>query len=404
MTGRPQRLKLAWQDADSLISAIHSREPVTGLTHDLYKYPARFSPQFARAAIGAFTSPSDLVADPFVGGGTTLVEARANGRLGIGTDISTLATFVSKTKTRVLSNRDIEFLSKWFETLPGRINLNKKSKGGTLAELGYTRNLDTPQTWTIRKAIELTLEAVGQIRSNRRQDFARCILLRTAQWALDNRQEIPSVEKFRQRIVDIAATLLSGAREFASIARKQDAMASANGRHRTICLNRRAEKLADHIRYSDRKGPKLIVTSPPYPGVHILYHRWQVNGRRETPGPFWIANQLDGSGEAYYLMHARQSDLTKYMTGIKSAFSSMGSIANKKTTFLQLMAFSNPGEQLPHYLHTMEECGLQEHLLSDCLDSNDGRLWREIPGRKWHANSKGTLASSKEVVLIHKAR
>ena len=41
---------------------------------------------------------------------------------------------------------------------------------------------------------------------------------------------------------------------------------------------------------------KLVLTSPPYPGVHVLYHRWQVQGRRETPAPFWIvtAASLDG--------------------------------------------------------------------------------------------------------------
>ena len=34
-----------------------------GLTHGFYKYPARFSPVFASAAIRAFTEPGDLVLD-----------------------------------------------------------------------------------------------------------------------------------------------------------------------------------------------------------------------------------------------------------------------------------------------------------------------------------------------------
>jgi hypothetical protein len=44
----------------------------------------------------------------------------------------------------------------------------------------------------------------------------------------------------------------------------------------------------------------LVVTSPPYPGIHILYHRWQVDGRKETPAPYWIAGCYDGKGAAYY--------------------------------------------------------------------------------------------------------
>src|SRR5947209_2346116 len=59
------------------IAAARDGRPVRGLTHDFYKYPARFSPIFARAAIELFTRPGDLVLDPHVGGGTTLVEARA---------------------------------------------------------------------------------------------------------------------------------------------------------------------------------------------------------------------------------------------------------------------------------------------------------------------------------------
>ena len=49
--------------------------------------PARFSPDLASAVIEAFSDPGDLVADYFVGGGTTLVEARLLGRLAFGSDV-----------------------------------------------------------------------------------------------------------------------------------------------------------------------------------------------------------------------------------------------------------------------------------------------------------------------------
>jgi DNA modification methylase len=67
-----------WQSA--LIEAARDTKPVSGLTHNYYRYPARFSPRFVRAAIEAFTAPGNVVLDPFVGGGTTLVEALALGR------------------------------------------------------------------------------------------------------------------------------------------------------------------------------------------------------------------------------------------------------------------------------------------------------------------------------------
>jgi DNA modification methylase len=77
----------------TLVAGARDLDPVRGLTHGFYKYPARFSPAFVRAAIEAFTEPGDLVLDNHVGGGTTLVEALALGRHAIGVDISTLAGF-----------------------------------------------------------------------------------------------------------------------------------------------------------------------------------------------------------------------------------------------------------------------------------------------------------------------
>ncbi|MCI0614046.1 site-specific DNA-methyltransferase, partial [bacterium] len=50
---------------EDLVSAAKSSEAVTGLTHNFYRYPARFSPLFAREVIRAFTDPGDVILDPF---------------------------------------------------------------------------------------------------------------------------------------------------------------------------------------------------------------------------------------------------------------------------------------------------------------------------------------------------
>src|SRR5438105_475195 len=103
MKSLPKHELLPLSDAaqSALISAARNAEPVRGLTHGFYKYPARFSPVFASAAIRAFTEPGDLVLDPHVGGGTTLVEAIAAGREAVGVDISSLAEFVTGIKCTV---------------------------------------------------------------------------------------------------------------------------------------------------------------------------------------------------------------------------------------------------------------------------------------------------------------
>ena len=44
-----------------LVAAANDMSPVSGYTHNFYRYPARFSPKLVRAAINAFSKPGDLV-------------------------------------------------------------------------------------------------------------------------------------------------------------------------------------------------------------------------------------------------------------------------------------------------------------------------------------------------------
>src|SRR6266436_2261599 len=96
-----------------LVSAIHYSGVVEGLTHNFYRYPARFSPIFARTAIELFTNPGDTVLDPFSGSATSLVESLALGRHAVGADISELAVFLAKAKTLLIGEGGMQRLRKW---------------------------------------------------------------------------------------------------------------------------------------------------------------------------------------------------------------------------------------------------------------------------------------------------
>jgi DNA modification methylase len=111
----------------ALIKGARDNAPVRGLTHGFYKYPARFSPAFVRAAIQTFTKPGDLCLDPHVGGGTTLVEALAAGRNAIGVDISALAGFVATVKSTVYSEAELNRLAAWAKRLPHNVDIHKSS-------------------------------------------------------------------------------------------------------------------------------------------------------------------------------------------------------------------------------------------------------------------------------------
>jgi len=59
-----------------LYESVTRTDQISGYTHNFYNYPARFSPLFASSAIKHFTKPGDLVFDPFMGGGTTIVRIK----------------------------------------------------------------------------------------------------------------------------------------------------------------------------------------------------------------------------------------------------------------------------------------------------------------------------------------
>lgn len=385
---------LQWEE---LAHAIHDQEPVSGLTHNFYKYPARFSPSFARQIILSFSSPGDLVFDPFMGGGTTLVEARALGRRAAGTDISSLAVFLTETKTSVFTPAELRRIQSWATRFIPRLNLHKPTeRHGEWEESGYFRNISGRGTWAVRKMLEIVLNAVQQFDSIREQRFVRCALLRTAQWALDCREDVPPVHEVRNRFAVAVEEMIEGARQFAKATRKSGCVKGD-----VLCLHRSAVGIEDDHRVKELGPPALILTSPPYPGVHVLYHRWQVLGRRETPAPFWIAGTLDGAGASYYTFGDRKN-VPRYYEHAREAFASVAKFASRQTMVAQMVAFSEPEWQLPSYLEVMKDSGFKEMRFPELANRRDGRVWRSVPNRKWYADKMGATSGSKEVVLFYK--
>ena len=202
-------MKLA--DVATLIESIHDSKPVTGLTHTFYRYPARFSSRFAEAAIALFTKPGEIVYDPFMGGGTTLVEAFRAGRKSVGTDLNSLAVFVSKTKTTLFTDRDISSIKRWVEQAQSSLKLTRKSHRPTdWISQGYQRNISGRTTWPIRKTIEFALNSLDKLQNGRQRDFVRCLLLKTTQWAVDCRKCHPSAREFRMQLLSHCEEMLEG--------------------------------------------------------------------------------------------------------------------------------------------------------------------------------------------------
>jgi len=381
-----------------LVQAIRSTEPVSGFTHTYYRYPARFSPLFARETIKKFTQPGDVVLDPFMGGGTTLVEAQAMGRRAVGSDVSSLAVFLAKTKTMLLSEADRKAVIRWansivFEALNLR---NPAPRDKEWINDGYQRNASNRFTWAIRKIVELALAQLTSLQTDRHRMFARCAILRTAQWALDCRKIVPSAAEFRSQFLIFLNEMVVGSEEFARACGNWPEITEP------LCLHQSAITLDETYDQIGIETPRLVLTSPPYPGVHVVYHRWQIFGRRETPAAFWIAGTKDGAGASFYTFGDRhQEGLSNYFQTALDAFKTVAKIADKRTTIVQMVAFSEHEWQLKRYLALMNEAGFQE-IPGDSSQDAPPRTWRSVPNRKWYASKQGRTASSSEVVLFHR--
>jgi hypothetical protein len=397
------KFELSDNENKLLREAVHSKATVTGFTHNFYNYPARFSPLFAETVIDIFTEPGDLVLDPFMGGGTTLVAARLSGRYGIGTDINELSTFLAKAKTKITLKKHMREVICWATDLKGNLNLhNPPIRAKKWIDLGYQRNINSRNTWPIRKTLEFILVDIENLKRDYQRLFARCALMKTAQWALDCTTNIPTGSEFRDRFLQNVIEMANGAIDFSNAVRESDQKHNYRKGWRTICLNKSVIGLEQYPLFKSKPAPRLILTSPPYPGVHVLYHRWQINGRRETPAPYWIANARDSQGESYYTFGGRHSDKHfKYYDTLKAAYTSLSKIADQDTLLVQLVGFSEPKSQLQKYIETMEDVGFQEYTFPSLANKSDGRIWRNVPNRKWYAQTKRSVSSSKEVVLFH---
>lgn len=70
------------------------------LTHWIYPYKGKFHPQMIRALLNITkVRAGETILDPFVGSGTSVLEAQILGINGIGVDVSPLCVLISKVKT-----------------------------------------------------------------------------------------------------------------------------------------------------------------------------------------------------------------------------------------------------------------------------------------------------------------
>ena len=328
-----------------------------------------------------------------------MVEALAHKRHAIGFDVSPIAAFVSDAKTTVLTESEIEEISIWAEFVLTKTIKRHRPVRTFYDDEGYLNNLPS----RTKASVEIILDEVDLLETEQQRRFAKCVVLRTAQWAIDCRTKTPRAKDFRDKFSQTLKVFITGIRDLSHAVSKYS---DDNFRPQCICINNSSELInqCDEFKSLPAK-PKLVITSPPYVGVHMLYHQWQVNGRKRTRAPFWIIDSLDGQGSSFYTFGYYQSHAKKtYFEIAEKVFTSIYSAIDDDALVVQLVGFSNPRKFLPKYLSMMNEAGYEEvSLISDKLN-RIRRIWRHVPNRKWYIRTNTEATSSKEVLLVHRKK
>ena len=301
-----------------------------------------------------------------MGGGTTIVEAIASGRYAAGTDVNELSRFIARAKTTPLSLTDLAEIRDWVNAVK-----SIAVSGSYVTSLDETPIRHLPPL--LYPFFEIAIHLVSGLRFPRRRGFAQCALTSVGQWALDGRANTPSPREISEELGNRVERMIAGLDQLVSRAKEAGIWKHKITSHRRLLARSAADPRLANILVRKNGRPKLILTSPPYPGVHVLYHRWQVFGRRETPAPYWIANLRDGRSEAHYTMGGRSAlGLRNYFGQLLSAFSNLRRIVADDATIVQLVAFSDADRQLPKYMDTMSAAGFVEKQM-------DGDLARPRP-------------------------
>lgn len=268
MPGRTQEalysgldLELSWSE-EAMPQVVRTKH-----VHSLHPYLGKFIPQLVEVFLKRHFDSDSVIYDPFVGSGTTLVEANTFGANSIGCDISAFNCLLTIVKTSKYSLGELEL------SLRGALEDARRNVGQPhgrrrkwLAEWFAPQALN--ELLAYRAAVEKLQEpyrAVGQVILSRSARSARL----TTHFDLDFPRQ-PTTEPYycfkhkkTCRPVETAAKFLNRyttdtirrIRAFAPL--RSDARVSVlHGDSRTVVLPER---------------PSGIITSPPYPGL-IDYH------------------------------------------------------------------------------------------------------------------------------------
>ena len=227
----------------------------------LHWHPCRFPSQLAALLIGRLSREGERILDPFMGSGTTLVEAQRLGRPAYGMDVNPVACLIAKSK---LYNADGEQVAQHIEKLIRHVRVGWSSidmaqvPGAVQADKWYGKNTlrELRKLWALVSQDEGGFPEIGQ-------SAFSAVLLRscheTRHWGYvcDN----TSPKSYRE--VEAREVFVSVLRKFQAAYRSRE---QRYGRTRAEALVFQGDAAA-LLGTIAKRSVSCVVTSPPYQGV-----------------------------------------------------------------------------------------------------------------------------------------
>ncbi len=118
------------------------------------------------------TNPGDIVLDPIMGSGTTIVEAYLNGRQGIGFDIDPLALKIAKGKVTSISREEASFTGQvLIERTIASIECKREDLDGELRSRWDLKTKEFVDYWFERDTQLELISLVNEIKTIKNPDL-----------------------------------------------------------------------------------------------------------------------------------------------------------------------------------------------------------------------------------------
>ena len=254
-------LELSWSE-EQLPQVVRTKH-----VHSLHPYLGKFIPQIVEVFLRRYFVPGSRIYDPFVGSGTTLVEANVFGADALGSDISAFNCLLTRVKTAQYSLGELEL------RLRGALEDARRQGASSGAR---------PSPWLVEWFAPRALEELLAYRAavdklpQPYADVGRVILSRAARSARQTTHfdldfpRTPTTEPYHCfkhkrtcRPVDEASKFLT--RYTSDTIRRVRAFSSVRTARSVTVLH------ADSRTVALPQQPTGVITSPPYPGL-IDYH------------------------------------------------------------------------------------------------------------------------------------